>query len=461
MGVADTAARPLAPSRTSVWRRESWSRLIPRSTSPGDIRSLDGLRAIAALSVLTFHAIQLTRDHLLLAGADLSFIAFYLQTGVHLFFILSGFLLFTPYARAMLDARPLPSARRFFQRRALRILPAYWVCLAILVLAGLPNYLSIFGLKDILFHLALVHDDSYFFSRSIEGPFWTLAVEAQFYLLLPLAAVGMSRFVGASRSASRLVAGVLAFIAAALALRLVDADVAARYMTMKPGALATATSIFLRVTLGAQGKFLEVFGTGMLCAALYAAAERGQWLRGTRMRAVGAACFIGGLVAIVGLAALDYHKEIAVPPYFLVVNFRDVLTIIGPLLVGSGYALLALGVLWSGRLIRGLFEGRVIVFIGLISYSLYLWQEPLLRLCTPFLTSIPAHLRIGVSLLVGALITIPVAYLSYQLVERPFLRRRGRLAERTVETLPARAADGREHPAPIPATAALDYPPSL
>ncbi|MGH2487030.1 MAG: acyltransferase family protein [Ktedonobacterales bacterium] len=423
MGVAEVGVKPIALVQSARWRR-----LIPQSTSPGDIRSLDGLRAVAALSVLTFHAIQLTHDHLLLAGADFSFLAFYLQTGVHLFFILSGFLLFMPYARAMLDARPLPSARRFYQRRALRILPAYWVCLAILVLVALPSYLSIFGLKDILFHLALVHDDSYYFSRGIEGPFWTLAVEAQFYLILPLVALGISRIVGASRSVARLVTGLLAFIALALVARYGDAIVQGRHLTMAPSALATAMSVFLRVTLGAQGKFLDVFGVGMLCGVLYVAAERGQWMRRTATRMLGVACFIAGLGAIVGLAALEYHKEIAVPAYFLVVNRRDILTLVGPLLVGCGYALVVLGVLWSGRAIRGVFEGRVIVFVGLISYSLYLWQEPLLRLCTPALTSVSAHWRIGISLLAGLLMTVPVAYLSYQFVERPFLRRRQRLA---------------------------------
>jgi peptidoglycan/LPS O-acetylase OafA/YrhL len=147
------------------------------------------------------------------------------------------------------------------------------------------------------------------------------------------------------------------------------------------------------------------------------------------LRVTGVLCFVGGLVAIVALAALDSRKEIAVPPYFLVVNRRDILTIVGPLLVGCGYALLVLGVLWSGKRIRAPFESRVIVFIGLISYSLYLWQEPLLRFVTPFLTGLPAGVRIGSSLLVGVLLSVPVAYLSYQFVERPFLQRRRRLAE--------------------------------
>jgi peptidoglycan/LPS O-acetylase OafA/YrhL len=406
-----------------------WGRLIPRSNSVGEIRALDGLRALAALSVLCFHAIQLTHDRLLIAGADLSFLAFYLQTGVHLFFILSGFLLFLPYARAMLDGRPLPSARRFYQRRALRIIPAYWVCMGILILVALPSYLSLVGLKDVVYHVTLLHDDSYLFSRSIEGPFWTLAVEAQFYMVLPLVAIGVARLVGASRSAARLALGVVAFIALALALREVDAEAAGRLIAMPHDAAATAITIFLRVTLGAQGKFLEVFGAGMLCAVLYAATGRATPQQHARLRITGALCFVGGFVAIVGLAALDSRKEIAVPPYFLVVNRRDILTIVGPLLVGCGYALLVLGVLWGGKRIRAPFESRVIVFIGLISYSLYLWQEPLLRFVTPFLTGLPAGIRIGSSLLIGVLLAVPIAYLSYQFVERPFLQRRRRLAE--------------------------------
>ncbi len=60
----------------------------------------------------------------------------YGRTGVHLFFVLSGFLLFLPYARWLFGMGQRPSAQLFYKRRVLRIGPAYWACLAILLLAG-------------------------------------------------------------------------------------------------------------------------------------------------------------------------------------------------------------------------------------------------------------------------------------------------------------------------------------
>src|SRR5215470_6644912 len=115
----------------AAWRARA---LLPLSSGPQEIRALDGLRAAAALSVLVYHAIRAITHQVSVFGLDFTFAWYYTQTGVHLFFVLSGFLLFMPYARALVLGRPLPSARQFYRRRALRILPAYYVCLAILVL---------------------------------------------------------------------------------------------------------------------------------------------------------------------------------------------------------------------------------------------------------------------------------------------------------------------------------------
>src|SRR5215831_20297932 len=111
----------------AAWRARARA-LLPLSSGPHEIRALDGLRAVAALNVLVYHAIRAITHQVSVFGLDLTFAWYYTQTGVHLFFVLSGFLLFLPCARAMLLARPLPSARQFYRRRALRILPAYYVC---------------------------------------------------------------------------------------------------------------------------------------------------------------------------------------------------------------------------------------------------------------------------------------------------------------------------------------------
>src|SRR4051794_38858942 len=91
-------------------------------------RGFDGLRAIAALSVVVYH----------LSGADGRLLAHHygrylwlLNIGVPLFFIISGFLLYRPFVVARFDGRPRPSTREFLRRRVLRIVPGFWVALTI------------------------------------------------------------------------------------------------------------------------------------------------------------------------------------------------------------------------------------------------------------------------------------------------------------------------------------------
>ncbi len=89
-----------------------------------------------------------------------------------------------------------------------------------------------------------------------------------------------------------------------------------------------------------------------------------------------------------------------------------------PLIVGLGYSALLLAILWGGRVIHVVFEMYPLRFIGLISYSLYLWHLPILFALPPFqgLAALPLVARLALAFL--------VAYLSYQFIERPFLRRR-------------------------------------
>ena len=166
---------------------------MPLDNGAQDIRALDGLRAAAALSIVLFHTLHRAGFQYSQASRTFGNYFWFLATGVHLFFVLSGFLLFLPYARAMLRNQPLPSARRFYRRRALRVLPAYLVVLAIL--AWLPTSERIHPLSagSVITHLFMIHDSFPPFNRDFEGPFWTLAIEAQFYLLLPLFALVLAK----------------------------------------------------------------------------------------------------------------------------------------------------------------------------------------------------------------------------------------------------------------------------
>lgn len=377
--------------------------LAPLSGGPTEIRALDGLRAVAALSVLAFHAIGSTAETPRLWGHDVSFAADYLQTGVHLFFVLSGFLLFLPYARAMLSGRRLPSAFAFYRRRARRIWPAYWVCLGVLVLLSLPPYLSPVGAANIGTHLLFIHDDFPDFVRAIDTPFWTLAVEWQFYLLLPLMATGIARLVGSTRSRMRLLSGVILVIALALALRALD--LVAMMILPGSGSIAQrALTLLVAVTFGWRGKFLEVFGLGMLCGALYVITVEGEAMPLRRRRWVGPVLVLAGLA----LLSLLAYKSTLMPGLAggVVEQFQH----------GVGYALLVLGVLWSGKVVRFVFESWPLRVVGLISYSLYLWHAAFIYNLVP--------LTVGLKLKGRIVVAFIVAYLSYQVVERPFMPRK-------------------------------------
>src|SRR5215813_8286885 len=99
----------------------------------------DGFRALAAISVLITHVA-------FLSGFDIhsSFGAFTarMDVGVAVFFMISGFLLYRPFVAARLDGRPAPRILLYARRRALRILPAYWVALT--ALAVWPGLLLVF-----------------------------------------------------------------------------------------------------------------------------------------------------------------------------------------------------------------------------------------------------------------------------------------------------------------------------
>ena len=430
MASAHLASTVPAASSSLRWRE----RLIPLSSGPREIRAMDGLRALAALSVLVFHAIVTSSIPTIAFGQDVTWVWFYAESGVDLFFVLSGFLLFLPYARAMLHGRPLPGARQFYRRRALRILPAYWVCLAILVALQLHTYLTPMGIQNVLAHVVLLHDDNYAFNRAIESPFWTLAVEAQFYVVLPLLAFCIARFVGVTRSARRLVLGVFGVILFALSLRELDA-VVATLIPRWPPAVASRANVALNLLTGAQGKYLEVFAVGMLCSVIYVfAIEDHRWPRAVVLRAgtILFCCSIA-IYLVLAQAVIRLHNLI-LAPYYLLLRPWDMATICGPLLVGIGYGALVLGVLLGSRAIRAPFEASPVRFVGLISYSLYLWHVPVLRAFKPHFTSAPLLVQSVIALAVGVFVAIPVAYVSYQLVERPFLRRRHRMAAQDAPT---------------------------
>lgn len=141
---------------------------------------LDSLRAIAALSVFVFHlAFQLQWFHHDVVTPYIT----NLSVGVPIFFMISGFLLYRPYAEARLTGRGGPELVPYGARRLLRILPAYWVALTVIALwLGLSDVFTPRGIAT-YYPLGQIYD-----TNTTKGGIqqaWTVCVELSFYALLP------------------------------------------------------------------------------------------------------------------------------------------------------------------------------------------------------------------------------------------------------------------------------------
>ncbi|WP_242677388.1 acyltransferase family protein [Streptomonospora litoralis] len=153
----------------------------------GHIEALDGLRAIAALMVLVFH-VGFESGAALRPGVLGALIATG-EIGVPLFFGLSGLLLFRPWVRAALDQTPLPPVRSYLWRRALRVLPAYWIVAVVALLLWSRDHLdSVAAWVEVLTLTFVFNTDPWWVGTGPYGlgQMWSLSVEVFFYALLPV-----------------------------------------------------------------------------------------------------------------------------------------------------------------------------------------------------------------------------------------------------------------------------------
>ncbi|MGI5524490.1 acyltransferase family protein [Micromonospora sp. CA-259024] len=148
--------------------------------------ALDGVRVIGAAAVIAQHVGFITgvttRETW---GGWIAMMDF----AVALFFVLSGFLLFRPWARAAATGSATPGARRFYWKRATRILPAYWL-VVIVCLTALPEG-GVAPLGDWLRHATFTQIYEHGQIRRGLGQTWSLATEVLFYLALPFAAAAL------------------------------------------------------------------------------------------------------------------------------------------------------------------------------------------------------------------------------------------------------------------------------
>jgi peptidoglycan/LPS O-acetylase OafA/YrhL len=156
------------------------------SGSAGRSQAIDVLRALAALSVLAMHV-----GHASGANVAAPYGAFtsHLNVGVTLFFLITGFLLYRPWAAAFLAGRAGPSLASYARRRILRIVPAYWFALT--VLATWPGLKGVFT-EDWWVYYGFAQSYRVDWTFSGLQPAWSLSVEMHYYALLPVYAGAVS-----------------------------------------------------------------------------------------------------------------------------------------------------------------------------------------------------------------------------------------------------------------------------
>jgi peptidoglycan/LPS O-acetylase OafA/YrhL len=364
----------------------------------------DSLRAIAALSVLAFHAGVLSNSHLdPLYGGFTS----HLNVGVALFFLLSGFLLYRPYAQTTLEGCEQPSLRRYSRHRFLRIVPAYWTALTLLGLwPGLDGVFT----RDWWVYYGFLQSYQFTWLWGGIAPAWSLSTEVAFYAFLPgfgAAAAWMCRG-GHAGERARLQAILVAVLAVS--------GLAFHY------AVQAAPHVDLMATLPAS---LSWFAAGM-ALALASARFSGRESDSRVLRLI-AKC-PGTCWAL----ALAVYAGIAITPIFPRATVAAKYTAFAHTLEHLLYAVVALLVMLpavfgqgAGGFPRRLLANRVLTWLGVVSYGIFLWHNPLQKAMAAGI--LPSLIRIPEFPLLSAILsvlpaTVLCSWLSYRLIERPAMK---------------------------------------
>jgi peptidoglycan/LPS O-acetylase OafA/YrhL len=394
------------------------------SGTTGRLHGIDGVRALAAGSILVYHCWLWggAGQRAIPLGAVGDQLMPHLSLGVTLFFTLSGFLLYRPFVAALLRAQARPSLHSYLRNRALRILPAYWVILLLVSLAlgaaVRPNtaaQLEIGSLADQPVYLvrAMAFMQSYSPLTLFLGigPAWSLSVEVVFYLALPALVIGTWALVDSTADRRRRQIVALVPPLALLVVGLSGKIVAAFYA---PGTPSAGAGISWRdvVTYSAWGQ-ADLFAPGMLLAIAHVELEdRASHLRRWARHAVAA------LAVLLAVAAIALSGGDGLGPY----AYRTLMAVVGALFLAV--VVLAPPDERARSRLHVLLDSRVMTGLGLVSYSLFLWHEPLIHLATARGLAFggPSGLVAAILLVGGA--AVAASILTYLLVEKPALARK-------------------------------------
>jgi peptidoglycan/LPS O-acetylase OafA/YrhL len=361
-------------------------------TARARVPSLDGLRGVSILAVLVAHA--LGTGNFLSSSVINPVVGDLGNLGVRVFFIISGFMITSLLFQEVAKSGHI-SLKGFYLRRTFRIFPAFYTYLAVMFTLSVLGVLHLSLADDLhaaTYTVNFAHDRSWYI-----GHVWSLSVEEQFYLLWPVALIlwlpGGRPGVAQSTSLSR-----------AESTRRRAKWVAIAVIFIAPFA-RVGTWVFLPTQRALIGEAFPTIADSIAFGCLLASfrgdldAHKGYlgflrsrwfWLVPVAIVALNLSASHVGLFYTFGETLLDLLIAVVIDR---AVRLPDGL---------------------SGRLLNS----RILVHIGVLSYSIYLWQQPFLnRHSSGLFQSFPLSL----------IAALACAHASYYLIERPALRLRVRL----------------------------------
>lgn len=377
---------------------------------PGNPRFplFDGLRAVAVIAVVLSHVsfiVGVSRE----GGVGALFSN--LDVGVTIFFVISGFLLYRPFIASDFSGKPM-ATMRYFRRRVLRIVPLYWVVLTILALVESSVVSGVFT-QDWWRYYFFLHTYASSPYVRVGGltQTWSLNIEVAFYIALPIYALLARRFLGGS-NARRRMWRELTVLATVAALSIV-----LRALTVPAGNARFVESL---------PSYAGWFAVGMALAVVSACVGRVA-------RADAIAAALGRNTLVLAALALLVYVSLGTVAQGTANGFReqnlatDLVFFILTAIVAGCLASIAIFGTTEGRfkLPERLMASRPMVSIGLISYGIFLWHMAVIVIVVEksdlFASGLSLALRAIAATLLTALVVLPLAELTYYLIERPAL----------------------------------------
>ena len=365
--------------------------------------ALDSLRGFSTILIVVYHTSFVSGYTVAHANSSGAYID-RLNIGVAIFFVLSGFLIFRPFAHSLIHGSPLPKTRNYYLKRAARILPGYW--LALFVLAGL-DALTIVNTSGFIRNVFIVHSFTEHNVFTGIRQAWTLAVEMSFYVVVPAFAyvfVRQTKRRNGPVVVSTLLKALSFLFLGAYAFRLfihqIDfwfLDTAHIWLPSHMDTLALGMGLAVLVEAPASAKTLlkvknfiaNHTGSFVVCSVFV-------WLISANINMA------------IGLNRTEFHIDLL--GHFLY-GIASVL-LVAPFCVDS-----------QALLVKAM-SFRLFTWLGTISYGIYLWHMAFLG--GDFAEKYMPYTENDGQVLLRFLVVLPasiaIASLSYYVLERPIMR---------------------------------------